>query len=184
MENNFSSAIKKGSLVLGSAVLSIYTLWNIASNVPKVNAATPCIITLFGVKYDVSPLQSIHTGGNIFVCGTDMTSVYQSQHGTDVTRMIPYLLVTPTPTPTNTPTPTPVVTPNPSSTPTPTLTPTPNPSITPTPTISGKRDDTGQLHESTEGEINENEQESDGDRHMASVSLSVSQGKEETNHHD
>lgn len=77
---------------------------------PKPNTTSlGCIITLFGKQYDVSPLQTTHTGGNIFNCGTDMTAVYQGQHGTDVTRMQPYLVSTgnpgnpiPTPTPGNT----------------------------------------------------------------------------------
>jgi outer membrane biosynthesis protein TonB len=96
-------------------------------------ATTPCIITVFGKQYDVTSLQTSHTGGNIFVCGTDMTATYQSMHGTDVTRLIPYL-VTPTPTPV--PTAVPTVTPSPTSTPTPTPTPTTVPvtTVTPTPT--------------------------------------------------
>lgn len=51
-----------------------------------------CIVTLFGKQYDVSPLRGDHPGGNIFTCGTDMTSVYQGEHGTSVSRMQPYLI--------------------------------------------------------------------------------------------
>ncbi|RJR27026.1 hypothetical protein C4561_04600 [candidate division WWE3 bacterium] len=51
-----------------------------------------CIITLWGKRYDVTKLQSTHSGGNVFDCGTDMTSVYQSQHGTNLSRMVPYLI--------------------------------------------------------------------------------------------
>ncbi len=53
-----------------------------------------CIITLFGKQYDVAPLRNTHPGGNIFTCGTDMTTVYQGQHGNDVSRMQPYLVTT------------------------------------------------------------------------------------------
>jgi hypothetical protein len=117
-------------------------------------ATTPCIITVFGKQYDVTSLQTSHTGGNIFVCGTDMTATYQSMHGTDVTRLIPYL-VTPTPTPV--PTAVPTVTPSPTSTPTPTTvpvttvtpTPTPGESVTqsPTPTVTPVPSDTPTSHD-------------------------------------
>lgn len=54
--------------------------------------ATDCVITVFGIKYDVTPLQTGHTGGNVFVCGADQTALYQGMHGTDVTRLVPYLI--------------------------------------------------------------------------------------------
>lgn len=72
------------------------------TSAPAVNSPTPltaatsvdnrCIITLFGKQYDVTPLQSTHSGGNVFNCGTDMTIVYQQRHGTDLTMMQPYLI--------------------------------------------------------------------------------------------
>lgn len=52
-----------------------------------------CIVTLFGKQYDVTPLITGHPGGNVFTCGTDMTAIYQGQHGTDVSRMQKYLVV-------------------------------------------------------------------------------------------
>lgn len=55
---------------------------------------SPCVVTLFGKQYDVQPLKTGHPGGNIFVCGTDMTTIYQGQHGTNVTQMQPYLIPT------------------------------------------------------------------------------------------
>jgi hypothetical protein len=85
--------------------------------VTNVSAAAPCIVTLFGHQYDITTLQTTHSGGNVFTCGADMTATYTSRHGTDVTRMITYkIVVTPIPTaiPTQTitlsPTPTPTVT--------------------------------------------------------------------------
>lgn len=59
---------------------------------PSPTPSNHCIITLFGKQYDVTTLLSTHSGGNVFTCGTDMTMVYQSQHGTDLTRMQPYLV--------------------------------------------------------------------------------------------
>ena len=54
--------------------------------------SSACIITLFWKQYDVTSLQSGHPGGNVFKCGTDQTVLYQSQHGTDLSRMQPYLV--------------------------------------------------------------------------------------------
>ncbi len=53
-----------------------------------------CIITLFGKQYDVTSLRSTHSGGDVFKCGTDQTSLYESVHGTDVSRMQQYLVST------------------------------------------------------------------------------------------
>ena len=53
-----------------------------------------CIITVFGKSYDVTPLQTSHPGGNVFVCGADNSSAYQSAHGTNVSRIQPYLVTT------------------------------------------------------------------------------------------
>lgn len=55
-----------------------------------------CVITLFGKKYDVAPLRTQHGGGNIFVCNTDMSAAYQSQHGTNVSSMAKYILTSDT----------------------------------------------------------------------------------------
>lgn len=82
------------------------------SPTPTPTPSNKCIVTLFGLQYDVTALANSHSGGNIFVCGTDMTVTYQSQHGTNVSRMTPYL-VTSSPTPTPTPTPSSSPTPKP-----------------------------------------------------------------------
>jgi len=118
--------ILAAAFILGTSALGAFK---------NARAATTgnCIVTLFGQQYDVTSLQTNHTGGNIFVCGTDMTAAYQAQHGTNVSRMAPYLIAAPTPSPTPTPTltpsPTPTVTPSPTPTVAPTATPSPSPVI-------------------------------------------------------
>jgi len=52
-----------------------------------------CIVTLSGQRYNVSPLLTSHSGGNVFLCGSDMTNVYTRQHGMDLTRMARYLIL-------------------------------------------------------------------------------------------
>jgi len=62
---------------------------------PVVNSSTNngrCIVTLAGNKYDVTTLRSSHSGGDVFKCGTDMTALYKSQHGTNLSRMQRYLV--------------------------------------------------------------------------------------------
>lgn len=51
-----------------------------------------CIVTVFGKQYDVTSLISTHSGGNIFSCGTDMSTTYQSHHGTNVSLIASYLV--------------------------------------------------------------------------------------------
>ncbi|MFA6017175.1 MAG: hypothetical protein WC744_03750 [Patescibacteria group bacterium] len=154
MKNVFPSVIRKVFVGLGAVLILGFVAWTSAGGIKTTEAATPCIVTIFGIQYDVTSLQTNHTGGNVFVCGMDMTAVYQSQHGTDVSRIAPYIVAaTPTPTtvPTNTPTPTPTV--NPSVT----------PSISPTPPVNNDHDsdevdhDSDDINESPE-EIHENVQ--------------------------
>lgn len=55
--------------------------------VPTV-AATPvptakpsgCIVSIDGVSYDVTRLKVTHSGGDIFNCGTDMSSIFWREH--------------------------------------------------------------------------------------------------------
>ncbi len=45
--------------------------------------AGSCIITVNGSSYDVTRLEKTHSGGNVFKCGTDNTSIFARQHGTN-----------------------------------------------------------------------------------------------------
>jgi len=56
------------------------------------DAYSSCVITVFGQQYDISSLQSDHSGGNVFTCNTDMTAVYQGQHGSNVSRIASFLI--------------------------------------------------------------------------------------------
>ena len=56
------------------------------------STSSACVIVLFGQQYDVTKLQSTHSGGNVFYCGTDMTTLYTQRHGTNLDRMQPYLI--------------------------------------------------------------------------------------------
>ena len=51
---------------------------------PKPAAPKPpsnrCIIVIQGVKYDITDFRKMHSGGDIFKCGTDMTNVFFGQH--------------------------------------------------------------------------------------------------------
>ncbi len=55
-----------------------------------IDTSNKCIVTLFGKLYDVTNLRSSHSGGDIFSCGTDMTTTYQGKHGTNMSRMSAY----------------------------------------------------------------------------------------------
>ncbi len=49
------------------------------TSTPKPQAGK-CIITVDGRKYDVTFFRSIHSGGNIFICGTDQSVLFHSKH--------------------------------------------------------------------------------------------------------
>ena len=55
--------------------------------------STQCLVTLFGIQYDVSPLRSTHGGGDIFICNSDMTVTFQSRH-MDIAIMAKYKVTT------------------------------------------------------------------------------------------
>jgi hypothetical protein len=42
--------------------------------------ANRCIIIIDGGKYDITDFRNIHSGGDIFQCGTDMSSIFHGQH--------------------------------------------------------------------------------------------------------
>lgn len=47
---------------------------------PSTPVVNRCVIIIDGSKYDVTDFRSIHKGGDIFKCSTDMTQVFYSQH--------------------------------------------------------------------------------------------------------
>jgi len=57
-----------------------------------INTGNQCIITISGLQYDVTKLRTTHSGGDVFKCGTDMTSVYVGRHGTNMNRMQAYII--------------------------------------------------------------------------------------------
>lgn len=81
-------------------ITSIIVAVVVAMNTPKTNtdstdnnqsdSTSQCIITIQGEQYDVTQFQNLHPGGNIFRCGTDMTSDFENQHGNDLDRIKPY----------------------------------------------------------------------------------------------
>lgn len=43
-------------------------------------AKPACLVTIKDTLYDVIELRKNHTGGDIFICGTDMTTTFYSMH--------------------------------------------------------------------------------------------------------
>jgi len=44
------------------------------------NVDSRCIIVVNGVNYDITKYKYLHTGGDIFKCGTDMSATFYNQH--------------------------------------------------------------------------------------------------------
>jgi hypothetical protein len=50
-----------------------------------------CLIQVDSVSYDVTSFRNQHSGGDIFQCGTDMSSIFWSQHNSRILNMMaPY----------------------------------------------------------------------------------------------
>lgn len=49
-----------------------------------------CFVKIDGKRYDVSNFRNEHEGGNIFVCGTDMTEQFKDEHKNDFARAAEY----------------------------------------------------------------------------------------------
>ena len=162
--------------VLSATALSAFGIYSLVNKVGTAKAATPCIVTIFGVQYDVAPLKTGHSGGDVFICNTDMSAVYQGMHGTNVSRMVGFKVSTPTPS----------TTPTPSATPTPSTSPTPSPSVSPKPSVSPspsstpvvKHHDDHDEHEDEHDDIDEDEKEDDEDDHRKQVKEQKSEHKE------
>jgi|GEM_PF-3936267 len=171
------------ALLSGVLVLSGFSTYSLIKSVKPVSAVAPCIITISGVQYDVGPLTvpGAHPGGNVFVCGTDMTALFMSMptHAADIARMTPYIYVAPTATPTATPTTTPTVIPT--TTPTVTPSPTVDPTVTPTatPTIGQSHSDD---HDDDIDEIEDDQNEIEEE--LSEQSEHRLETKVETEHHD
>lgn len=43
-------------------------------------ASSQCVITIDGGRYDVTQFRNIHSGGNVFNCGADMSQAFWSRH--------------------------------------------------------------------------------------------------------
>lgn len=63
---------------------------------PETNAPTytptstseTCIIIVDGNKYDVTSFRDRHEGGNVFICGSDMSEAFHNQHNDRVLREV------------------------------------------------------------------------------------------------
>jgi cytochrome b involved in lipid metabolism len=101
-----SMAVKKVTSVYVDARGNRESFWNFRRNgfedergdgrritIKKPLNSDQCIVVLFGKKYDITKLVNTHSGGNIFRCGTDMTSDYRGEHGTDISRVFKYAYV-------------------------------------------------------------------------------------------
>lgn len=47
---------------------------------PVAGPAPTCVVTVDGVKYNVSVFRNIHSGGDIFRCGADVSSEFWGRH--------------------------------------------------------------------------------------------------------
>ena len=156
--------VMRSLFVLSATALSAFGIYSLVNKVGTAKAATPCIVTIFGVQYDVAPLKTGHSGGDVFICNTDMSAVYQGMHGTNVSRMVGFKVSAPAPS--TSPTPSPSASPKPSVSPSPSSTP-----------VVGHDDDDEDEHDDRD-DLDEDENEDDEDDHHKQVKEQKSEHKE------
>lgn len=83
-----SSKTKISSSMPANIVTPTVTIKPKITQAPIVITAAPtqivdnrCLIMIDGVKYNVTVFRQMHSGGDIFSCGTDMSGVFWSRHG-------------------------------------------------------------------------------------------------------
>lgn len=62
------------------------------SSVQTTANSSKCVVTVNGKQYDITTLRQTHSGGDVFTCGTDMTNIFQGQHGTNYNLIARYLI--------------------------------------------------------------------------------------------
>jgi len=77
-----------------SSISSSESSISTSSSSSTIVTSNKCIVTIKGSKYDVTKLRNTHSGGDIFICNTDMTASFNSQHGNDYARIKQYLVTT------------------------------------------------------------------------------------------
>lgn len=50
------------------------------TNIPTVINTPSCIVTIDGMRYDIIQFRQIHSGGDIFSCGANMSADFWSRH--------------------------------------------------------------------------------------------------------
>ena len=64
---------------------------DVVPTTPPVVVDNRCIVTIDGGRYDVSQFRNLHSGGDIFQCGTDMSAIFHGQHDSSyLSRMSQY----------------------------------------------------------------------------------------------
>ena len=63
-----------------------------AAGTGSASSLTTCIVKIAGNTYNFQSLITTHTGGNVFKCNTDQTSLFKNQHGTNYAKIAKYLI--------------------------------------------------------------------------------------------
>lgn len=72
------------TLIIVVIIVNITTKTNtqpIIQTTSPTSVSNKCIIVIDGSSYDVTIFKKIHSGGNVFKCGTDMSQIFWSRHG-------------------------------------------------------------------------------------------------------
>ena len=68
-------------LLIALAIINLIVIVGVVMAQPLGTVTdSQCIVTVKNIRFDVSLFRHIHSGGDIFVCGTDMTKIFFEQH--------------------------------------------------------------------------------------------------------
>lgn len=77
---NIDASAPTPAPVTTSAPVSTPVATAVPTEPPPPPPSNRCIIAISGSNYDVTEYRNIHSGGDVFACGTDMTASFTSQH--------------------------------------------------------------------------------------------------------
>ena len=92
--SSISTSSESSSSIPSSSSTSSETISSVSSSTSSIVTSNKCIVTIKGGKYDITTLRNSHSGGDIFVCNTDMSTTFSNQHGNDLARIKQYLVTT------------------------------------------------------------------------------------------
>lgn len=80
-KQTMTSPITNTNITTSTTVTNPSAVPSTSTSSPVNTKSNQCIVTIDSVQYDVTTFKNMHSGGDIFVCGTDMSQTFWAEHG-------------------------------------------------------------------------------------------------------